>query len=112
MKDDSVYLHHIIDAIEKILEYTNGLDDKEFLTNNLVQDAVIRQLEVIGEAAKLLSNLTKQKLEDIPWKDISGMRDKLIHGYFGVDLGAVWQTVQDDLPKLEKAVKPLLEDSS
>ncbi|MDY6773995.1 MAG: DUF86 domain-containing protein [Candidatus Nanohaloarchaea archaeon] len=101
MKDDTVYLKHIRDAIERIEEYTEGLTEEEFKEDRLVQDGVVRQIEIIGEAAKQLSGGAKDELDDVPWEDVAGMRDKLIHGYFGVDLETVWDTVQEDIPELQ-----------
>ncbi|OKY77557.1 MAG: HEPN domain containing protein [Candidatus Methanohalarchaeum thermophilum] len=75
------------------------------MKNELVQDAVIRQLEIIGEASKKLSDDFRSKDEEIEWRDIAGMRDKLIHGYFGVDLEIVWETINNELPKLKKEVQ-------
>jgi uncharacterized protein with HEPN domain len=105
LKDDEVYLLHIRKSIRKIRKYTTSIDRDAFLKNDLVQDAVIRQLEIIGEASKRVSERSREKYPGIPWKDISGMRDKLIHHYFGVDLDAVWLTVENDLQVLEKALK-------
>ena len=107
-KDESVYLKHILDSVGKIESYVSDLTRKEFLENSLVQDAVIRQLEIIGEAAKRVPNTTRDKEPDIPLVAISGMRDKLIHDYFGVDLSTVWLTVKDDLKPFERAVERLL----
>jgi uncharacterized protein with HEPN domain len=76
--------------------------------NYLVQDGVIRQIEIIGEATKRLSKETKENHSDIPWKDIAGMRDKLIHDYFGVDIDAVWDTVKKDIPTLKKRIGALV----
>jgi uncharacterized protein with HEPN domain len=78
------------------------------MTNRLVQDGVIRQVEVVGEAAKRVSGEVKTKCPDIPWQDITGMRNKLIHDYFGVDLEAVWETVRKDVPRLKSQVESLL----
>jgi uncharacterized protein with HEPN domain len=109
VKDDSVFLDHILDAIGQIGEYIAGLTFEEFLETRLVQDAVVRQLEIIGEATKSLSSYTTGKYPHIPWKAIAGMRDKLIHVYFGVDLEEVWNTVVRDVPDL-KAVVELIMD--
>ena len=107
-KDDLVYLKHIRDAIGRIGEYTHRADKRKFIKTPLIQDGVIRQIEIIGEATKNLSGKTKEKYPDIPWKDIAGMRDKLIHDYFGVDLDAVWSTVKKDIPKLNEQIKKIL----
>jgi uncharacterized protein with HEPN domain len=106
--DDRVYLQHIRDAAERIRGYVNGLDEASFKKNELVQDAVIRQIEIMGEASKRLSAKTKELQPDIPWRDIAGMRDKLIHDYFGVDIERVWLTVTDDLPELASKITALL----
>ncbi|MBK7480742.1 MAG: DUF86 domain-containing protein [Bacteroidales bacterium] len=82
-KDDLVYIEHILDCIRKIKEFTNGLSLKDFSVNELVQDAVIRNIEIIGEASKKISSDTKQIFYEIPWREIAGMRDKLIHDYLG-----------------------------
>ncbi len=107
-KDDEVYLQHILDSIVLIEEFTEEIEKNEFTRNELVQSAVIRQIEIIGEATKRLSNKTRDEYPNIPWKDMAGMRDKLIHGYFGVDIDAVWDTVQRDIPKLEKDIENVL----
>jgi len=91
-KDDLAYIEHILDCIRKIKEFTNGLSLKDFLVNELVQDAVIRNIEIIGEVSKKISSDTKQIYYEIPWKEIAGMRDKLIHDYLGVDVEVVWRT--------------------
>jgi len=101
-KDDTVYMKHILDAIHRIEEYTQNIEYKDFIENHLIQDGVIRQIEIIGEAVKRLSNEIREKYTDVPWKDIVGMRNKLIHNYFGVDVDAVWETVKKDIPVLKK----------
>ena len=108
MKDDSVYLRHIRDAISDIQTYTS-IDRVTFLSDRMRQDAVIRKLEIIGEAVKKLSDRTKTLAPDIPWKQIAGMRDRLTHDYLGVDLVLVWTTAEQELPKLKTAIDTLLE---
>lgn len=100
VRDDQVYLAHIKDALQQISTYTDGMDTNAFLANRMVQDAVIRQFEIVGEATKKLSESFRERFPFIPWKDLAGFRDKLIHQYFGVDLATVWQSVVDDVPAL------------
>lgn len=107
-RDDSLYLKHIRDAIFKIEAYTKRVSRSSFQKNTLIQDGVIRQIEIIGEAAKRLSDKIRKESTDIPWDDIVGMRDKLIHGYFGVDIENVWLTVQKDIPTLKKEIVRIL----
>ncbi len=110
MKDDRVYLQHIQDALNDIANYC-GSDREGFFNDRMRQDATLRKLEVIGQAVKNLSERTKSSQPDIPWKQIAGMRDKVIHDYFGVNLEIVWGVVQKELPKLSVATAALLKDS-
>ncbi|MGQ9532535.1 MAG: HepT-like ribonuclease domain-containing protein [Desulfotomaculales bacterium] len=107
-RDDTVYLRHMLDAIARIQNYLGDTDRVAFDANLLLQDGVIRQLEIIGEAAKRVSARLRQQHPDIPWRSMAGMRDKLIHEYFGVDLDAVWKTVQEDLPSLQSRILAIL----
>jgi uncharacterized protein with HEPN domain len=102
MKDDLVYIEHILEAINKIQEYTTGLTKEQFIQNELVVDAVVRNIEIIGEASKKVNKNLQQIYYDIPWRDMAGMRDKLIHDYMGVDTEVIWQTIIDDLPVLQR----------
>jgi uncharacterized protein with HEPN domain len=111
-KKDNAYLKHIIDAISDIKRFMEGLTKKEFLENKEKQYAVLRALEIIGEATKNLSKEMKAKHSEIQWKDISGMRDKLIHEYFGVNLDLVWETVKKNIPELEKQISEMLRTNS
>jgi uncharacterized protein with HEPN domain len=111
MKRDAVYLRHILDAIEKIESYAK-IGREEFLSTPHWQDAIIRNLEIIGEAAKQLSEGLKQRNPEIPWRDIAGLRDVLIHNYMGVDLEKVWNVIESNLPDLKRIVKANLEDST
>ncbi|MFP3880474.1 MAG: DUF86 domain-containing protein [Dehalococcoidia bacterium] len=104
-KDDSVYLRHVLDAIYRIEEYTRDITYENFLSSHLRQDAAIRQIEVIGEAVKKLSPELKDRHPEIPWRDVVGMRDKLVHDYFGVDLDAVWNTARKDIPQLKEEIR-------
>lgn len=110
MKDDRVFLGHIRDAISDIREYASA-GQEVFAAERMRQDAIIRKFEIIGEAVKQLSENTKTRRSDIQWKQIAGMRDRLMHGYFGVDLALVWATIERDLPVLSAAVTELLSDA-
>lgn len=110
MKDERIYLGHIRDAITDIRAYAS-VGEETFLADRMRQDAIIRKLEIIGEAVKQLSEETRARQPEIPWKQIAGMRDRLTHAYFGVDLGLVWRVVERDLPALETAAAVLLETS-
>ena len=110
-RDDSVYLSHILDSISQLEEYTEGLTKEEFLARWFVQDGTIRQIEIVGEAIKNVSETLKVRYPDIPWKEIAGMRDKLIHNYFGVDINAVWDAVKKDIPILNDEILKIMEIS-
>lgn len=100
IRDDRVYLSHIVDALHQISEYTADLDSDGFSSARIVQDAVIRQFEIVGEATKNISEGFRTMHPGIPWKDLAGFRDKLIHQYFGVDISLVWRSVVEDVPQL------------
>ena len=109
-RDESVYLRHVIDASERISEYLKGVTRTRFESSHLLQDGIIRQLEIIGEAIKRVSTDLRVGYPEIPWQDIAGMRDKLIHDYFGVDLETVWITARDDIPVVKQQMERILRD--
>ena len=105
---DRLYLSHILDAADRIEHYLAGIELVAFLDDFLRQDGVIRQLAIIGEAVKRLSPDLRSSATDVPWTDIAGMRDRLVHDYMGVDLEAVWKTAKEDVPALREVVRRLL----
>jgi len=107
LNKDLLYLESIRDCLERIAEYT-ATGKQAFLDSRLIQDGVIRNLEVIGEATKNLSSELQELNPAIPWRQIAGMRDVLIHDYLKVNFGRVWRTVENDLPPLTAAVSTLL----
>jgi uncharacterized protein with HEPN domain len=109
VKDDRIYLLHIHDAIHRIIEYTTE-GEGAFFASSKTQDAVVRNLEIIGEAAKNLSEGLKTRHGSVPWKRIAGMRDKMIHEYFGVNLKLVWEVVEREPPPLKVTLKSMLRE--
>ncbi len=104
-KDNAVYVEHMLDSILRIDEY---IESKElFYDSRLVQDAVVRNLQVMAESSQRLSDEIKKKYPDIPWNDISGFRNILVHDYLGIDLDVIWSVVEQELPRLEKALNEI-----
>lgn len=110
-KDDRIYLLHVREAIGRIQEYSAG-GREFFMGSRMAQDAVIRNIEIIGEAVKNVSPALKARHPDIPWKRVAGMRDKLIHEYFGVNIRLVWDVVEKETPELLKNIEKILEELS
>lgn len=110
-KNPIIYIEHIKDCIEKIKTYTQNLSEEDFLINSLVQDAVIRNFEIIGEASKHIDDDFRKKYPEIEWKKMAGMRDKLIHDYIGVDLWAVWGVVETIIPVFETQIQNILNNN-
>jgi len=108
-KDPKIFIGHIIESIEDIEKYTKGQTKEKFAKAKMMQDAVIRKIEIIGEAVKNLPSPFRKKYHKIEWGDIAGMRDILVHEYFGVNISVVWKTVQEDIPKLKKQITELYE---
>jgi uncharacterized protein with HEPN domain len=107
-KDDSVYLHHILDSIERIEKYTHGVSKNEFLQNGLLQDGVLRQMEIIGEASRNLSSEFRENHSDVQWSQIIGLRNRIVHAYFDIDFEIAWTIVKNDLPYLRQRVEKFL----
>lgn len=110
MKDEKIFLNHIIESCENVEEFSKGLDRKGLDKNRLKQSAIIRELEIVGEAVKNLPISFATKYPYVEWSKIAGMRDKLIHHYFGVDLDKIWEVIKSDLPTLKKEVEKILSD--
>lgn len=108
-KDPKIFLEHILENIEKIENGINGMTEIEFSKDVNTQDATLRRIEVIGEAVRNLPDSFRKKHSKIPWKNIAGMRDILIHKYFGVDMDLVWKIANSDVPKLKKQIIKILE---
>jgi uncharacterized protein with HEPN domain len=109
-KENLIYIQHILESVEKIQKYTDNKTIDLFLEDTLLQDAIIRNLEIIGEASKKVDLDFKVKYPTIEWKKMAGMRDKLIHDYIGVDLWAVWGVVEKILPDLKINLKSIIEN--
>jgi uncharacterized protein with HEPN domain len=100
MNRETQYLFDMLNAAQLALEYLQDQDEEAFYSNPMLQDAVVRRFEIIGEAAKRISSATQSTIVDIPWKDVIGMRNILIHDYDDISLRVVWQTAQEQLPVL------------
>jgi len=103
------YVRDILDAVRKAMTFAAGMSFDEFERDEKTVYAVVRALEVAGEAAKSVPEKTRQRFQHIPWRDLTGMRDKLIHGYFGVSKEIVWRTLTRDLPGLPEPVTEMLQ---
>ncbi|MCL0034737.1 DUF86 domain-containing protein [Dehalococcoidia bacterium] len=105
-----LYIKDIVEYMERAEEHVKGLNHNQFLKDRKTGDAVIRCIEVIGEATKNIPDSIRNKYPSIPWRDMAGMRDKIIHGYFIVDFENVWLVVKEEIPKLKPLIKKVLED--
>ncbi len=111
-RGDKEFLGDINEAIERIFSYIDEVSYEEFLQKTIIQDAVVRNLEIIGEAVKNLSKDVKKSHTDIEWKSVAGIRDKIIHFYFGVNWSILWSVVKDKLPELKEKVNTILKEVS
>ncbi|ABO51620.1 protein of unknown function DUF86 [Desulforamulus reducens MI-1] len=108
MKEDLIFLQHITESINTIESHMLSVTKETFFESALIQDAVIRRIEIVGEATKNLSTELRGKYPYIPWRSMAGMRDVLIHEYFGVDLKLVWDTATKKIPKLKKQIEEII----
>lgn len=104
-----LYIADILEAIKLIEDFTKGYTKEKFFHDKLRQSAVVRQIEIIGEATKNLASHFRKKYPEVQWKSIAGMRDVLIHAYFGVNLEKVWHAVKEEIPKLKKQLQEIAE---
>jgi uncharacterized protein with HEPN domain len=106
MKDrlDHLYMHDIAECCRKINKYLDGVSEEAFKESEIIQDAVVRNIEIIGEAAKSVGSALREGNPDVEWKEIMRMRDKIVHHYFKLDLDVIWQTVTEDIPPLRHKV--------
>jgi len=108
-KNDKAFVEHILDSINAIEEFSKDITKNQLRANRLRQSAIVREIEIIGEAAKNISAGLKNKHAEVEWKNIIGTRDKMIHHYFGVDLNIVWDIVRNDIPRLKRQIQNILE---
>ncbi len=106
-RGSQLYIQDINTSISSIYEYTKGMTLKDFVNDNKTVDAVIRNLEIIGQAARNINEEVKINHPEIPWKDMVSLRNKVLHEYFGVDLEILWKTVQEDIPSLKESLSEL-----
>ena len=110
MRDYALYLKDILEAMQAIEKFVENMDFEDFQKNDIVSSAVIRKFEIIGEATKGLPETIRNKYPQVPWKEMAGMRDRLIHFYFGIKYDLVWHTIKDVIPQVKPVIQEILKD--
>lgn len=109
-KEPKIFVGHILDSINKILDFTKDQSEVQFSRDDKTQSAVLHQFGIIGEATKNISSDIQLKYPDVVWKIMASTRDKIVHEYFGINMGIIWQTIKNDLPLLKTQIKKILKD--
>jgi len=108
-RDYGDFVQDILDSINDVENFIDGMEFEDFIKDKKTVYSVVRAIEIIGEAAKNVPEQVRKKYPDVPWKQMAGMRDKLIHEYFGVDLEILWETAKDDVPQLKTPISEVME---
>jgi uncharacterized protein with HEPN domain len=107
---DRLYLRHMLDAIDRVLEATHRVSRDDFNRDWMTQDAIVHELQILGEAAGRVSRAFSDRHPEVPWRKVTGIRHKIVHDYFAVDLDVVWDTATLDVPAIRPLVEPLLDE--
>jgi uncharacterized protein with HEPN domain len=110
-RDYRLYIEDILDCVVKIQQFTSGMKYEEFVTDEKTNTAVIHKLEIMGEATKNVPRDVKARYKNVPWNDMSRMRDKLSHGYFGIRYEIVWKVIQEKLPEIKPIIENILKEA-
>jgi uncharacterized protein with HEPN domain len=109
-RDYRDYLQDILNAVDDIKNFVDNMTYEQFIKDRKTLNAVVRSIEIIGEASKSIPESMKAKYKELPWKQMAGMRDKLIHAYFGLDVETLWKAVTENIPPLKKSIQKILKD--